>query len=336
MTPQLPAGGEAIEDPLEKSPIAGPKITHVVNGAAISTLRGPTGFSEDAAAKGPPLVVQRISVRMELYPDLVLVEQSYSLKVPGKGIRAELGIRQSNLNYGTGKSLQSKPPLGTVAWLNRERLPDSDLQIEKREDEAGNSDGYRVGVTIHCPPGNNILTLLSTHQTVSTLETNKTNRPSATGWSQLGFQVNHYAWGWAPELESADPEILVKLSTHEGTSLKRLHAEEWTEAKTDGTNIWWEGNPWVVLKYDSESGSRRALTLDELQVFSRHLLARRPRPHLEKPKELKVFQRPTRGNSSHPVDEKRTRRAMLVPTTALAMLLLIAFLVVRHRAKRNR
>jgi hypothetical protein len=336
MTPPLPAGNDFIEDPLETSPATGPKITSLSHGAALSTLRGPTGFAEDAAAREPSLQATEISVRLELYPDLVLVEQTYSLLVPGKGIRAVVGIHQSNLNYGVGGSLRSGRPLGSVAWLNKERLPDSDVRIESNEDSQGNPDGYRVAVTIHCPPGKNTLSLLTTLQSVSNMEVNGQEQPAATGWSYLGFQINHYAWGWAPDMEAADPKILVKLSAHQGTSLSRLHAEEWMPAMSDGSNIWWEGNPWVVLKYDAESGANRAVTLDELQGVSRTLLERRPRPHLIKPEEWHTFDQPNRAQARPSVDNDRTRRAMLVPTIVLALLLLAAFLVTRHRAKRNR
>jgi hypothetical protein len=323
-----------IEDPLATSPVVR-SGNHIEPGAAISTLRGPTGFAEDAAARGPALHARQISVRIELYPDLVLVEQTYTVHNPDKAIRAVVGVHQSNLTIAPRRTLQASSPLAAAAWLNKEQIQDLDLKIEAKNDGQGNPDGYRLAITAYCPPGESTLSVLTALQSVLSVTLAGVEKPAGTGWSRVGFQVNHYAWGWSPDAPPQDPKITVKLSAHGGTSLSRIHAEEWTEAQTDGRAIWWQGAPWVVLKYDASSGAQRALTGDELSARARQLVNRRPRMHLVAPPDLRAMTRPNRTQESRPIDQDRTRRAMLVPTTILAILLLIAFLVARHQSKKH-
>ena len=313
--------------------VAEPKTVVLVGGGAASTLRGPHGFEESSQVESPSLDVRRISVRVDVLPDVAFVEQTYTVVNNGEAALARFGIRQPNPRFGHGRAVHSDLPLGVAVWLGGLRLPADDISIRTlgSDESAG---GYRVSIRTELPVGESQLTIGLVVQTVVTVVREGHSGPPGRGASRMALQVSHYSWGWAPKSEDAPPRIVTQLRPAGGLSLRDLEAESWTAgavARDDA--VWWEGGPWVVVRYDTPPGVPRATTRDELGRLARRLLSGPPGGHIEIPTDAVSIGRLGAPEEVVTTDVMRARRAMIVPATGFFLLLLSAFYWYSHRRK---
>ncbi len=303
-----------------------------VPGAAVSALRGPTGFPDDVNQRGPSLLVDSISVRVELHPDLALVEQTYTITNADKATSATVGVRQRDHAYGEGHALQTYRPLAATAWLNGKRLAQESVTIHALPNQAPKGPGYEVALSTVFPAGQSELSLILAMQTVADVDVAGARQPAGDGDSHFALQFSHYSWDWAPGDEAPEPQTKAVITTAGGTPISGLIAEAWTDgAVRTADAFFWQRAPWFVLRYRSPKGIRRAATRDDLVRTARKLVRDRPLGHVLVPESAAAATRPGPGYGEPVIDPARARRALIVPLGALILLLLCGYFYGRRR-----
>jgi hypothetical protein len=306
-----------------------------VQGGAISTLHGPTGFVQDAETRGPSLRVQRISVRVELYADLALTEQTYTIENPGTVTRTTIGMIQSNPRFGNDQGIQSFRPVEPVAYLDNVRLPDEDVREETtRTQEPDSSRGYRIGISANFPPGTSLLSLITVVQTSPEPEETPAQTENEQPWSRFSLQCHYYSWGWTPEDSVAKPSMITSLRVMDDVNIMQVHADEWTEgAVGEPRHVWWRHAPWFVLRYQRDQDAAEKPSADVLRSRMRELLDAPPLGHLTVPDGLAPLTRPGQRKALTPTDPSRVRRAMIIPIVAFLLVLLALYLYFYRRPR---
>jgi hypothetical protein len=306
-----------------------------VQGGAISTLHGPTGFVQDSERRGPSLRVQRISVRVELYADMVLTEQTYTIENPGAVTRTTVGMIQSNPRFGHDQGIQSFRPVEPVAYLDNVRLPDEDVHEEStRTDQPDTSNGYQIGIRANFPPGTSLLSLITVVQTSPNQEEASVQSETEQPWSRFSLQCHYYSWGWTPEDSVAKPTMITSLRIMDDVNVMQVHADEWTEgAVGDPRHVWWRHAPWFVLRYQRDQDAAEKPSVDVLRSRMRELLDAPPLGHLTVPDGLTPVTRPGQRKVLPPTDPSRVRRAMIIPIIAFLLVLLALYLYLYRRPR---
>ena len=317
------------------APLAGAQGPTVqsVPGAAISMLRGPTGFADEHGYRGPALVVERIAVRVELHPDVARVEHTYAIRNPGARVTTSVGVRQQNPEVGDAKVVHCLRPLAAVAWLDGARLPEEAVRHEPSFKD-GAEDGYTLGVTATFPAGSSVLSLTTVLQTSASELANGGMKPTGAGDARFAFQSNHYSWSWTPGQDLPEPPTVFAIRMTGGVGLPLLRAEEWTDgAVSDGSALYWTRAPSLVLRYSPPHGAHRANTRDDLASLTRLLVERPPTGSFPVPEMATAVERPGDPPTLLPPDEARARRALIVPASLMSFVLLGAWLWLRRRTR---
>lgn len=300
-------------------------------GAAVSALRGPTGFATDADSRGPALGVAAISVRATLFPDMAVVDQTYTVINDGTPIATTVGIRQTgHPELGDRLAVRAGRPLAVAAWLGGEVLAEDSVVMKLPANAAPKDGAYELGVFAVYPTGASELSVRVIVQTVADTEMDGVRRPRGSGPSRLALQLAYYSWDWSPSQTEA-PAVVALVAAGKGASLEGVVAEAWTDGAIKSVDgIWWADSPWAVLTYQADPDARRARSVDELARAARDLLHKPPMGHLSLPADAEPYERPGPKALSDVLDTSRVQRAMIVPALG-ALLLLLAGLAIRRR-----
>ncbi|MFT7626257.1 MAG: hypothetical protein ACI9WU_005452 [Myxococcota bacterium] len=312
---------------------AEPAVLAPVEGAAISTLRGPTDFSKGQPA--PELQVQRISIRAELRPALAIVEQTVTVNNPGTPTKTTVGIAQGPHDGRDGARLVPTTPLAVSVWHSGARLTDDDVTIRRSDNAgAGGEPGYEVAIRVAFPSGESELSVILALPTVPEVRVENIRRPASSGPAHFGLQVSHFPWDWSDEGEpdTALPKTTTVVSTAGGLPLDSLAADVWAHgAVGDGSAWFWTGTPRLTLRYEADPDAPRPETHDALIRAARSLVAEAPVGHLNVPSGAEAVPRPGTIRRPGPLDPARARRALIVPMSLATLLLIAGWLYVRRR-----
>jgi hypothetical protein len=319
------------------SPPTSPPPTTYVSGAAVSTLRGPTDFAKETDQPGPALEIQRVSIVIDLYPDVAVIEQVYTIWNRDDAVEATIGMEQANPRFGQSKVLRTNRPLATVAAINSGPLTDENIEMVPvwvRGPEGG--PGYRVSVTAQFPKGRSTLNVRCAVKTVGSLDINAVTKPSESGWSYFALRTGTRAWGGSRDRNTPAPPLVVSLNLRKGVELSSLHAEEWTDGARESTfngeqTIWWRRPTRLVIRYKATEDAWRASTEDELIASARRYIAVPAASHITALQDAELMQQPGHVKRTPSNDPARARRALIVPVTLLLLLALAIFLIRRKR-----
>ncbi len=290
--------------------------------AVVSMLQGPLAMLADPSRRPPTLRVQRVSLQVDLHPDLVVVQQAYDLHNPGPPAQATLGVRQFNLTLADDRVLAAARPLAARAHLDGNPLAPDAVVHEPVHAADGSEGGYELRVTAKFPHGDATLELTLV---LPSRGAGRAAPPSAT----VALQLMHYAWGWAPGEDLPEPVAALQVRALTGVSLASVRADHWTDgAIGDATSWFWRGTPSLILHWPVDTP---AVTYDALLPRALELAAQPPRGHVTVPERADPVERPLEPLTLPPIDLPRGRRAMLVPATFLTLAILLIYLWARRK-----
>jgi hypothetical protein len=298
----------------------------------VPLLSGPTGYAADPAWRGPALELVRASIRAELHPDLAVVEQTYTVRNTGEPIFVTIGLRYQ----APAGTLDEVPrPLAVRAFVDGEVLPSENIQVQGVLPTDDNGAGWQLPIHCRLVTGEAIVSVILAIPTVSiAIDSEGMSRPSGAE-SSLMLDGSYSAWGWTLQDGIEPPEFTTALTLSPDVPLERLEATSWmANAVRHNDTTFWERAPNLTVRYRSRSEAPRIRTLDGLRRAAQGIVERSARGHIDIPASALSAEPPGRAMGAQPVDPARTRRAMLVPATALLLLLAGAYLLRRRWEKR--